>query len=398
MNTLFKTITLALLILLSACGEEKIYGPIQNDGTAPGQVSNLSYEPQLGGAIISYTIPQDADLAYIKAVYEITTGQVEVKASHYTNNLTIMGFGDTTEQEVKLYAVDRGENASEAATLMVKPDIPPLYWVYNDIDFINDFGGFNVEWENPTEAALSFYLLNYNDSAQGWEPMDAYTVYSDLAEYTLKVRNRLDTMTYGMYVKDYYGNSSDTLVQVVEPLFEESIDKSTWKNHPLSTDVAITNMEKMWDGPDGSGACKGARDGFDSPQYFTIDLGKTVQLSRIHIDGWGNSAAAHYNWSNPSHYRVYARMDAPTDDNLEGWEEIVDHVVETPSGAYPPTQEDEELAEQAYTAEIPLEMMKNVRYLRFAIVDTWAYGPYDTRTCPLFQIKEINLWGLDNIE
>ena len=62
-------ILLLAAFAFTACNEEVL------DTTAPGKVTNISYKPTNGGAILTFTAPDDDDLLYAKAVYTNSLGK-----------------------------------------------------------------------------------------------------------------------------------------------------------------------------------------------------------------------------------------------------------------------------------------------------------------------------------
>src|SRR5690606_35393185 len=104
-----KNIKLWFLILilpsLIKCKVDTV-GPLEHSNQRPGKVSNVSVKNAPGKATISYKLPMDQDLLYVKAVYRLTSGvKREVKSSYYNNSLVADGFAEEQEYEVKLYAV-----------------------------------------------------------------------------------------------------------------------------------------------------------------------------------------------------------------------------------------------------------------------------------------------------
>ena len=66
-----KKIAIISLILASAfwgCKQEPI-GQQALDGIAPGAVSKIVSTPIPGGAILTYQLPADEDLLYVKAIF-----------------------------------------------------------------------------------------------------------------------------------------------------------------------------------------------------------------------------------------------------------------------------------------------------------------------------------------
>jgi hypothetical protein len=99
-----------LAVIASGCKQETLNKPLTNNTNAPGVVSNVQVENKNGLAVLTYALPTDGDLFYVRAVYETSPGKSrEVIASRYSNTLTVDGFGDTNEHVVKLYAVNSSE-------------------------------------------------------------------------------------------------------------------------------------------------------------------------------------------------------------------------------------------------------------------------------------------------
>ena len=68
---------------------------------APAQVLNPASTSIPGGAYITYQIPKDKNLRYVKAVYETQPGkQYEVKSSIYSDTIKVEGYGDTEPHDV----------------------------------------------------------------------------------------------------------------------------------------------------------------------------------------------------------------------------------------------------------------------------------------------------------
>ena len=89
-----------LLLVLSgqSCKKDEL------DTTPPGKVSVTTVEPTNGGAIISYDLPSDNDILYVKAEYMNSLGnEVFKSSSHFGNSIEVDGFNDTLSHKIKLY-------------------------------------------------------------------------------------------------------------------------------------------------------------------------------------------------------------------------------------------------------------------------------------------------------
>ncbi|RZK45506.1 MAG: DUF4959 domain-containing protein, partial [Pedobacter sp.] len=137
-----------VMIMITGCKQMETE-PFNKNDSAPAPVSNVRIESLPGGANITYDRP--ANMMYVKAVYSIRPGvERETKATYYKNTLTIEGFPDTKEYEVKLYAVSRGENASEPVTVKVTPLTPPVMTAFESLKFESIFGGIRIGFSNPS--------------------------------------------------------------------------------------------------------------------------------------------------------------------------------------------------------------------------------------------------------
>ena len=57
-----------LIVSITSCDEEKI-GQTPTDNIPPQPISNVSVESLPGGAKISYELPQETDISYVKGEY-----------------------------------------------------------------------------------------------------------------------------------------------------------------------------------------------------------------------------------------------------------------------------------------------------------------------------------------
>ena len=97
--------TIAIASLAISCDQNNLE-PLENNSTAPGQVQNVAVENLPGKAKLTYTLPSDQDLLYVKAEYTLASGKkMEVKSSYYNNSLEVVGFANEGEYEIQLYSV-----------------------------------------------------------------------------------------------------------------------------------------------------------------------------------------------------------------------------------------------------------------------------------------------------
>jgi hypothetical protein len=385
-----------LLFLLGGCKEDKIV-PFERNDNPPGQVSRVTVENLAGKAKISYVLPTDQDLLYIKAVYEIRPGVVrEIKSSYYANTMELDGFADTEEHEVKLYAVNRSEVASEPVRVTVKPLENPIWSVFRSLQISPDFAGVRITASNPELANVALEILK-KDSLGKWIPFlpYVYTSQKDIAHTT----RGLDTLVqeFGVTVRDRFLNYTDTVYNTIYPFYEEILDRNLFKEHRLPGDALINpataGIPTMWDGNNSpSGSSRMLTDVVDqNPQHITIDLGKRAQLSRIKI--W-NYAEFMSNGNHQFYYRGQLRFfeiwgsDNPASDgSWDSWTKLGTFEIIKPSGsAYgTTTQEDWDYAAAGFDCQFDAGTPK-VRFLRIKSIQNWMGTTW-------FEIKEISVYG-----
>ena len=65
---------LVVLIFALSCTRDDLHKPVSKNGAAPGAVSNVKVVNLNGKATLSYTLPSDEDLSYVRAEYETSSG------------------------------------------------------------------------------------------------------------------------------------------------------------------------------------------------------------------------------------------------------------------------------------------------------------------------------------
>jgi len=372
-------------LALISCRQEHL-GPIEKDKVAPGPVTTVSVENLHGSARISYSLPGDADLLYIRAVYTSKEGAVrETKVSRTNRNLTVVGFGDTSAYQVKLYAVDKSENVSPAVDVTVHPLSSSIWMVHDSLTVSPDFGGINVVFSNFTEDNLAIVVLS-NDSLGQFVPI--YTNYTNLKSGNFSARGLPAVPTkFGIYVRDRWGNISDTMLVTLTPLFEELLDRTKMHGIVLPTDAPLGydgNIDGLFDGNVHDGFYH-TGDAARMPQWFTFDMGVTAKLSRL---SWYMRDGFFYSLHNPKVVEIYG-SNAPNPDGSfdASWTLLVSHTQTKPSGLPDGqlSQDDIDAANAGETVVFPLNTPK-VRYIRFKTLKNWSNGTY-------VNFYELKMWG-----
>lgn len=382
-----------MIMMISGCKQSETE-PFNKNDTAPGPVTNVKVVSLAGGANISYDRPEN--MMYVKAVYTIRPGvERETKATYYKNSLIIEGFPDTREYEVKLYAVSRGENASEPITVKVTPLTPPVMSTFESLKFESIFGGIRIGFANFSEAELVVSLLA-QDSIGDYVP--AETFYTKRKEGFLNARGFPPVpRKFAAFIRDRWNNHSDTIYTEATPLFEQQLDKTKFKavNLPTDTYAPHTNfagLTALWDGAWNSGTVFHTKPGTGLPQWFTFDTGVAVSLSRFkfyhRLDGGQGSAAGAYTAGDPKVFELYGSNNPPSDGSWTNWELIGQFESIKPSGSPLGTVTAEDFQYAVVNGEefdIPPGTPK-YRYIRWKTNRVW--GSLDHH-----YLAELTFWG-----
>jgi len=387
---IYIALCMGLMLNFTACEDENTIGPLENDGIAPGPISNPTVENKHGAATITYELPDADDLMYVKASYITDRGiHREAKASYYTNKIDVTGFGSTNPYEVLLYVVDKGENVSEPVSVTVNPLKPPFLIVSETIEVIEDFGGIKVSFKNEGEDNIAIVVLA-NDSLGNFVPFN--TNYTKLPGGDFSVRGLEPVETqFGIYIRDRWGNISDTTLLNLTPLYEILLDKSKIKGVALPNDAPLGYGGHIGglfnDTYDRSGGDYHTGDAARMPQWFTFDLGEKAKLSRLTWWMRADGTRWIYNLHNPRFVEIWGSNDPAPDGSWESWELMAEHEQIKPSGlpVGQLTNDDIDAAEAGETVTFSPETPA-YRFIRFKTLRNWSDGTY-------VNFVEMTLWG-----
>ncbi|MEO6230319.1 MAG: DUF4959 domain-containing protein [Ferruginibacter sp.] len=391
---LIAVVTLGVLSTTSCNKDLETHNPLKDDPTVPAQISNVSVVNKDGGSVITYTVPNDPHLLYVKAVYTRTNGDVaESKASYYSNSVVAEGFADTLEHEVKLYSVNRSEITSAPVVVKIKPLEAAIWKVYRSINLINAFGGYNLNAVNPTKADIAILVTKKNVFNE-YETDNNSSVYTNIDSITSKIRG-LDTLDYrfGFVVRDHWGNKTDTLYKSIKPLFETQISPANFTKFSLPGDAPqVTNgaaLEYAWDNKLGwpwvSFTEQAA--GGPNPHIITFSMGVTAKISRIWIRPFPEGTRFYY-LTTMKRFEIYGA----TNPNLNGaldasWTLLGSYNVVKPSGLAYGTDDavDQATGAAGFNWDVDLSAPK-VKYIRVRCLENFAGGTAQS-------INELKVYG-----
>lgn len=387
-------IAITAMELLVSCGKEVEKEPVSTDKTAPAEILNVQVENRPGKAKITYTVPRDKNLLYVKAEFTPTSGKPsESKASYYVDSLIVDGFADTLEHEVKLYSVSRSGAQSEPVVVKIKPLEAPIFQVLRSLKAVNAFGGFNIEAGNPTGGDISIIVLTKNVFKE-YEANNNWSVFTNEKNILTRVRG-MDTVTVsiGFLVKDRWGNGTDTVYKNVTPIYEVQIDPSNFKAVVLAGDAPqVTNgakLEYAWDNRFGwpyTSFTDQSRGG-SGPHLITFDLGVTAKLSRVWLRPFPEGSRWYY-LTTMKRFEIWGATNPSPSGELDNtWTLLGTYEVTKPSGLPYGTDNslDQATASAGYNWDIDLNAPR-VRFLRVRCLENFAGGTAQS-------INEIKVYG-----
>lgn len=398
-NIRISTFLFIMTVVLISCDKDYV-GQYPTDNTAPQPISNVVVENLPGSVKLTYDIPDEKDLLYVKAEYLSVTGEkVVYKTSVYSNTMLIKGFGKSKKSTIKVTSVDRSQNESPSIEVDIEPLDSPIYDIFNNIEVVEAFGGIKLTWKNPSEVDIMIGIMK-KDNITG-ELSNVENFYTSEADAMRAVRG-LDTLTteFNIYIRDAYMNYTDTLVAFLKPYYEEEVPKRNFLELPLSTYFAYhrahSSVAKLWDNnytTESGYHYLYIKPGNTIMPFFTFDMGLTVKLSRIKI--WQRMSYA-FSLYNAKIFECYGTNDETIARDVEtlewvnnpSWVKILDGESKRPSGmseGVPLTNEDKLYAETGEDYEFDLEAPP-VRFIRYKLIETWSGADG-------LNMMEIAIWG-----
>ncbi|MDR2037545.1 MAG: DUF4959 domain-containing protein [Bacteroidales bacterium] len=385
------------LFLLAACSEDPI-GQYPVDDTPPSPINKESVQVSNfpGGSTISYELPDETDLLYVKTKFTLPNGEVQdIRASSFTNYITVKGFAKKQQYTLQLIAVDRSQNESEPVEVTIEPEDAIIFDIVRSINYEVARGGFKMTWENAIQDEVTVTILKKNETGN-FELVDA--IYSSEKNAKRAVRGQDAVMTtFGVFAKDTYNNYSDTLEFSLEPLFEMQLDNKNFVAMPKLASFVLhgwsnSSMSVMWDDVLVAGSSSGQVyyiQASDINAYFTIDLGVTAQLSRFRM--WGRNDY-YFRLHNPRDFYIMGSNSLAVAQNAASadseWIHLLDCESYRPSGldsSQEATEEDYSYAAAGEEFEFP-EDAPAVRYIRFRVRETWGGSNG-------LHVAELRFWG-----
>lgn len=386
-------LTIAAFAGAWSCAKEAPNGIRENNTNPPGLVSNVHVKNEHGAATISYTLPPDPDLLYIKAQYTLANGtKREVKASTYTNELKVDGFADTLKHTIQLIAVNKSEVASAPVEVTVEPLVSPIQLVYRHLQVAATAGGIRIKSLN--EYRGNVVIVPLMDSLKKGEFIALDNIYTSDSIIATSIRGLTPVeKRFAFFVRDRWLNTTDTMYLNLTPAKEVLLPRAAFSSFVCDNDTKMsfnTTVEMMWSGLfNNEWPCTYTDESSGVPTTLTWSLGPNpVKLTRFNLLT-RREGSLYYSKGSPRRFEVYG-SNAPTrDGDWSQWTKILTCEVIKPSGL--PLGQENSADAAAGAAGFTFDFNEDTppyRYLRIKCLQNWI-GSY------FIVIQNMNVWATE---
>jgi hypothetical protein len=394
---------------ITSCSEEMSIGQTSTDSVPPSPLSGVDVEELPGGAKITYVLPKEKDISYVKGELESQGKRRVIRSSVYDNFLIVDGLGSTDPVEITLTLIDHSENASEPVKKTFTPGKPPIEIIFETMTLTPDWGGVLLQWNNPTAVEIGVTLFALDSLGE----YDKGQTYFTLANRHIFRGYEAVERKFGVQITDKWNNVSPIKEQTLTPVFEKLLSRLKYKQKILPYDNSSDNgggqvFSKIMDGQKTNTGMNSWHTkenqpsdqiGYTMPVLFTLDLGVEAILNRFILWQGRYSETFLYAHHNPKTFEIWGTTEIPTDKPNEYWREdwkndwiqLGDLEIIKPSGLPLGTRSDADnaAANAGHEFYVPNE---RIRYVRFSVTSTWIGNRDNTVT-----LHELEFYGNDNL-
>lgn len=420
---------LCTALILSGCRDSEPAKP------QPPVVGDYTITPINGGGIVTYTVPDSEDVMYIMAEYFRKGIKYTERSSIYNNTIRIEGFATTDPVEVTLSTVSREGVVSEPTIKTFSPLTAPIHLVKETLSMVTDFGGVSILWNNLFNTEIGVVFLVADEYGAFYDNEYRFSKIKAVREAFRGFPS--EETTFGAYLTDNWGNTSDTLKFTTTPYFE-TMTKKPFTRYKLpgdnQGDTGGWPFSQICNGTwhtaiNTNGDAWVSVNGFGQGNMLTLDLSEQFQMSRVVMYPRMRTVSEPFGSVNVRNFEVWGTRTLNT-EMLSGhnyyWQDIQEFDPPAEEGGEPipkdhwkddwqfmgayeivkPDVPDGANAQEIYIAtcaagfsfDMPIDV-EPIKFIRFIIRRTWnGVGThpdvYPTRALnDYFMFSEISMYG-----
>lgn len=279
MNKIFYLILLLFVQVLCSCNEENV-----ESSEKPTPLTEYQITPINGGAVITYTVPNDPTVLCVTAEYNRNGQKFIERSSYHKNSLRIEGFKLIEPVKVSLYTENSHEVRSEPVTIEFTPLKSLVDLTKESMQISTTFGGINLSWDNISNTELNIHLLAFIDGELAKEE-----IYFSAQKHESRAYRGYESIEtkFAIVIGDKWQNISDTIFYETTPIFEMEVPKP-WEDMRAYvygdnlTEYGPSHMfNKFYDELIGGGSLGYLNQAGSQGNSFTFDLKEIFKLSRL---------------------------------------------------------------------------------------------------------------------
>lgn len=111
---------IVLVLFTISCKKDSLTVP------NPSNVSNVSVEPTVGGALLKWTLPSDSNFLYLEVRYKKKDEIITTKVSKYTDSLLVDGLLNKLEYTFEIQAFNASEDSEKGGEILTTNSVKPI--------------------------------------------------------------------------------------------------------------------------------------------------------------------------------------------------------------------------------------------------------------------------------
>lgn len=242
---------MALVLMQNSCADEKKYSSIESgEETTPSAVSNVSFVPGYGSVDITWTLPNEDNLYYIKVSYVDNDGAPasqkifvpEDETRFQPQTCRVTGFMVPEEKTFTITTIAYGGGESEPVVITATPlDAGAVKQnVLETVSFSQAEYGFYVNWENEAEFPTEIWVEYLADGVKKREIVDATNTGSFFIGF---FQEETDVTYY--CVNPFDASQTESITSHVVPLTNPIDDQATGASYITFTGDANAHPRNL---------------------------------------------------------------------------------------------------------------------------------------------------------